>query len=188
MSEQFFWLQPGLAVYNFLAPSMRESYVTRSGLAGILPFFLFGWFLLATTPGEANAAETHTEFNVRENREKEGNIFELVFGAAPPLATQRGILLIEAYFDENEDGKRDDGEKDLDREIFCLVDDIEYDVPAFIPGLAYQGSYKILCAGERYQPVIKRENLFVERRGQILKVDIPCRPNRDETARYLSVP
>lgn len=132
---------------------------------------------------ESQAAETHTEFNVRKDKEKKGNIFELVFGAAPPLATQRGILLIDAFDDKNKNGMRDSGEKSLDREIFCLVDDIEYDVPAFIPGLAYQGSYKILCAGERYTPVIKKEDLFVDRRGQILRVDIPCRLIKEEAAR-----
>jgi hypothetical protein len=157
--------------------------VTRSGSEAILRLSLCACFLLPATAGEGLAAETHTEFNVRKDNEKKGNIFELVFGAAPPLATQRGILLIDAYDDHNNNGVRDSGEMSLDREIFCLVDDIEYDVPAFIPGLAYQGSYRILCAGERYKPAIKREDLFVERRGQILRVDIPCRLIKEEAAR-----
>lgn len=132
------------------------------------------WLSPAAT-GSVSADETHTEFNVRKDSEKKGNIFELVFGSAPPLATQRGTLLIDAYFDTNDNGSRDPGESALNQEIFCLVDDIEYNVPAFIPGLAYRGSYKILCAGERYEPAIKREDLFIERRGQIIRVDIPCR-------------
>ena len=88
--------------------------------------------------------------------------------------------MIDAYFDKNGNGRRDAGEEDLDREIFCLVDDIEYDVPAFIPGLAYRGSYKMLCAGERYAPAITKEELFIERHGQIVRIDIPCRKSERE--------
>lgn len=148
----------------------------------ILLVSLFVFFLFPAVAEDVSAAETHTEFNVRKDIEKKGNIFDLVFGSAPPLATQRGILTIDAYLDKNDNGRRDPGEDDLNREIFCLVDDIEYNVPAFIPGLAYRGSYKILCAGERYEPAIKREDLFIERRGQILRVDIPCRMAGGEAA------
>jgi hypothetical protein len=149
-------------------------------------FLLFSFFTFCLLPAAAagdSAAETHTEFNVRKDSEKKGNIFNLFFGSAPPLATQRGILLIDAYFDKNENGRRDPGEKDLKQEIFCLVDDIEYNVPAFIPGLAHHGNYKILCAGDRYIPAFKREDLFIERRGQILRVDIPCRLATGDAAR-----
>lgn len=152
----------------------------RFGSRLIFLLVLIACSFLPATAIESLSAEMQTEFNVRKDEERKGNIFELVFGAPPPLATQRGILLIDAYDDINNNGKRDNGEKNLDREIHCLVDDIEYDVPAFIPGLAYQGSYKVLCAGERYRPVIKREDLFFERRGQILRVDIPCRLDKDE--------
>jgi hypothetical protein len=149
--------------------------VIRFCTPAALLFSLLAFCLLPVAAGSVSAAETHTEFNVRKDSEKKGNIFNLIFGSAPPLATQRGILLIDAYFDKNENGRRDPGEKDLNQEIFCLVDDIEYNLPAFIPGLAHQGNYKILCAGDRYKPAIKREDLFIERRGQILRVDIPCR-------------
>jgi hypothetical protein len=138
--------------------------------------------LLPASAGSVSAAETHTEFNVRKDIENKGNIFNLVFGPAPPLATQRGILLIDAFFDKNDNGRRDAGENDLNQEVFCLIEDIEYTVPAFIPGLAYRGSYKILCAGERYEPAIKKEDLFIERRGQIVRVDIPCRKPGGEAA------
>lgn len=151
-----------------------------------LLFSLFAFCLLPAAAGNVSAAETHTEFNVRKDNEKKENIFNLFFGSAPPLATQRGILLIDAYFDKNENGRRDPGEKDLNQEIFCLVDDIEYNVPAFIPGLAHQGNYKILCAGDRYIPAFKREDLFIERRGQILRVDIPCRLAAGDAVRLQS--
>lgn len=154
----------------------------RVGSPATLFITFFVFCLFPAVAGYVSAAETHTEFNVRKEIEKSGNIFDLVFGSAPPLATQRGILLIDAYFDKNDNGSRDPGEDGLNKEIFCLVDDIEYDVPAFIPGLAYRGSYKILCAGERYVPAIKKNELFIDRRGQILRVDIPCRLAAGESA------
>ncbi|HEY7746217.1 MAG TPA: hypothetical protein VIA07_07765 [Desulfuromonadales bacterium] len=150
-----------------------------------ITFLLISLFVLGLLPAAAgivSAAETHTEFNVRKDIEKKGNIFDLVFGSPPPLATQRGILLIDSFFDKNENGRRDTGEDGLNQEIFCLVDNIEYSVPAFIPGLAYRGSYKVLCAGERYEPAITKEDFFIERRGQIVRVDIPCRKAGGEAA------
>lgn len=152
---------------------------TDPGCACIGPAILFASLLvvglLPPTASSVSAAETHTEFNLRKDVGRKENIFNLIFGSAPPLATERGILLIDAYHDRNGNGRRDPGEDDLDREIFCLVDDVEYDVPALIPGLAYRGSYKVLCAGERYAPVITKEDLFIERHGQIVRIDIPCR-------------
>ncbi|HXV22434.1 MAG TPA: hypothetical protein VD811_15730 [Desulfuromonadales bacterium] len=148
-------------------------------------FLLLSLFTLGLLPASArsvSAAEAHTEFNARRDIENKGNILNLVFGSAPPLATQRGILLIDSFFDKNDNGRRDAGENDLDQEVFCLIEDIEYTVPAFIPGLAYRSSYKILCAGERYEPAIKREDYFIERRGQIIRVDIPCRKAGGEAA------
>jgi hypothetical protein len=149
--------------------------VIRSCSPAVLVAALIVFWLLPAATGSVSADETHTEFNVRKDSEKRGNVFEQVFGSAPPLATQRGTLLIDAFFDTNDNGSRDPGEAALNQEIFCLVDDIEYNVPAFIPGLVYQGSYKILCAGEHYEPAIKREDLFIRRRGQIIRIDIPCR-------------
>jgi len=123
----------------------------------------------------AAAAETHTEFNLGRDIGKQGNILDLIFGSPPPIATERGLLLIDAFFDRNGNDQRDPGEETLDREIFCLVDGIEYDVPAFIPGLAFRGNYRMLCAGERFAPSISKMDLFVGQRGQILRLDIPCR-------------
>jgi hypothetical protein len=169
-------------VYNAWTTSTLDISVIRSCTPAALLITLFVFCLYPAVARGDSATETHTEFNVQKDIEKRGNIFDLVFGSAPPLATQRGILLIDAYFDKNDNGRRDLGEDSLSKEIFCLVDDIEYNVPAFIPGLAYRGSYKILCAGERYVPAIKKEELFIERRGQILRVDIPCRLAAGESA------
>lgn len=138
---------------------------------------LFACLLLPTT--SRAEGESHTEFNLREKDEIDmpgrGNLLNLVFGSAPPRASERGILLIDAFHDRNGDGRRSAGEEALNREIFCLVDNIEYNVPAFIPGLSYQGSYKILCGGNTFLPALSKEEVFVERRGQIFQLEIPCR-------------
>jgi len=123
----------------------------------------------------ATAEETHAEFNLERDIERRGNILDLIFGTPPPMATERGLLLIDAFFDRNGNDRRDPGEEDLDREIFCLVDGVEYDVPAFIPGLAFQGSYRMLCAGEKFTPSVEKMDIFVGQRGQFLHLDIPCR-------------
>jgi len=138
-------------------------------LSLLLPVVTVGLVSMAT------AAESHTEFNLDQDMGRRGNILDLIFGTPPPIATERGLLLIDAFHDRNGNERRDPGEEDLDREIFCLVDGIEYDVPAFIPGLTFRGSYRMLCAGERFVPSLKKTDLFVEQRGQILRLDIPCR-------------
>lgn len=156
-----------------------------------LPFCLFLLLIFSLAPSlsgrqAAVAAETHTDFNLKEEKVESGNILNLIFGPAPPLATERAILVIDAYFDRNGNERRDPGEEALDREVFCLVDDIEYDVPAFIPGLSLGGNYKIICAGDRYEPLIRKKELFIDRRGQIIKVDLPCRPSpREERPEFL---
>jgi hypothetical protein len=129
-------------------------------------------FLLAGTP--VSGAEIHENFNVEGHRIEKENLLDLVFGSPPPMATERGILIIDAFHDLNGNGRRDADEGDLDEGVFCLVDDIEYAVPAFIPGLAYDGSYKVLCAGDRYRPTVSKENVFVRQRGQIITLDLPC--------------
>jgi len=159
--------------------SPRDSLVIRLRSVVILIAASFLAVPLTSMPSIVAAEETHTEFNVEKDAGRKGNLFDLIFGSPPPLATQRAILLIDAFFDVNGNGRRESGENDLNGEIFCLVDNVEYDVPAFIPGLSYRGSYKVLCAGDRYEPATGKEELFIERRGQIFRIDIPCRPVSD---------
>jgi len=125
-------------------------------------------------------SETHSEFNLKEEDEVKlpgrGNLVNLIFGSPPPRASERGILVIDAYHDRNGDGRRNPGEEELQHEVFCLVDKIEYDVPAFIPALAFQGNFKVLCAGERFEPALTKKEVFIERRGEIVHLDIPCSP------------
>lgn len=129
--------------------------------------------LVLTTP-PAWGAETHEEFNIEGERVEKENILNLIFGSAPKMATERGILIIDAFFDRNGNGEKDRSEETLDREIVCQMDDIEYTVPAFIPGLAYDGSYQILCAGNRFRPTAGSNNIFIKQRGQVIKLNLPC--------------
>jgi hypothetical protein len=138
------------------------------GLSALLAGLLF------LCPPLAGAAEAQEEFNLEKGRIKEENILNLIFGSAPAMPTQRGILIIDAFHDSNGNGRREEGEEDLRQEIFCLVDDIEYDVPAFIPGLDLDGSYRVLCAGDDFQPNVSEKNVFVRRRGEIIRLDLPC--------------
>jgi hypothetical protein len=122
----------------------------------------------------AQGAETHKSFNLDHNQPGKGNIFNLFFGPPPPMATERGTLIIDAFEDKNGNGRKDDGETDIDKGISCSVDGIEYPLPAFIPGLTYDNSYDVLCQGGEFVPEIPKRNILIERRGQILRVALPC--------------
>jgi hypothetical protein len=148
----------------------------------LLPLTLLITLHTVTLPALPAVAggEAHSEFNLKEEDEVRlpgrGNLLNLIFGSPPPRASERGILLIDAFHDRNGDGRRNPGEEELQHEVFCLVDKIEYDVPAFIPGLSFQGNFKVLCAGERFEPALTRKEVFIERRGEIVHLDIPCSP------------
>jgi len=169
--------------YNPSTTRAEDYSVIRSFILAILSATLSIPVLLPAMPGSATAAETHTEFNTRKEIGGKENIFNLVFGPAPPLATQKGILLINSFLDQNGNHIRDPEDIDLDREISCRIDGIEYAVPAFIPGLAYHGSYEVTCTGQRYKPYLPQEDLFIERRGQVVRVDIPCQPSEVDAVR-----
>ncbi len=51
----------------------------------------------------------------------------------------------------------------------------DYTIPAFIPGLKYEGNYKLSCQGASFQPALTQPDLFIARRGAIIRLDIPCR-------------
>lgn len=123
------------------------------------------------TPQQAPAG-----YQLREIQPREESIFDIVFGSPPPLATERGILIIDAFNDLNNNGKQDDGELPLVEEISCRLDNIDYQVPAFIPGLSYNESYQIACDGKTYQPSMNKPDIFIEKRGQVIHLLIPCQP------------
>ena len=140
----------------------------RLAALAILMLLLLG----AVQPCPVGAEET---FNAERPRSPRENYLSLIFGSPPPMATERGILLIDAYFDRNDNGRRDPGENDLAGEVTCTLDGIDYSVPAFIPGLKYEGNYQLACNGPHYALDLKQPELFISQRGAILRVDIPCR-------------
>ena len=148
---------------------MRPSHPSlKSALYLLLAIFLLG------SGGRASAA-TDTEYNLDRNRAPQENLLSLIFGSAPPLATERGILVIDAFADQNGNGHRDPGEVDLSGLLSCSLDGIDYTIPAFIPGLKYEGNYKLSCQGASFQPDLAQPDLFIARRGAIIRLDIPCR-------------
>ena len=131
--------------------------------------------------GASNAAETLTKEKSKaeiEEQEKKGNIFNMIFGSAPSMPTERGLLLIYAYHDENGNQVKDAGEEDLRNEIVCRVDGIQYRIPAFIPALALHENYKVECHPEASSNSFAPENdtteLFVQRQGQVFFIELPC--------------
>ena len=112
----------------------------------------------------------------RPEREKKGNILNIILDKTPAMPTERGTLVIDAYLDGNSNSLWDADEPDLKGEIVCTIDDLDYPVPAFIPGLDYNARYKISCQGTgHYQPTASQKNVLIARRGQIIKMTIPCR-------------
>lgn len=152
---------------------------SRFGLA--MRFLGFLAVLCILSAPSARAAESHEEFNLEKGRVGKENLFNLIFGSVPSMPTERGILVIDAFHDRNGNGQRDADEDDLSQEVFCLVDDVEYLVPAFIPGLALDGSYQVLCAGDRFRPDVSEKNIFIRSRGEIIQLDIPCSPMSQST-------
>ncbi|AMV72260.1 hypothetical protein JCM30471_07440 [Desulfuromonas carbonis] len=148
-----------------MSPSLS---LVKSGLALLLAAFLL---ILASQAGAA----TEAEYNLDRKRAPQENLLSLIFGSAPPLATERGILIIDAFSDQNGNGRRDPGETDLSGQLSCSLDGIDYTIPAFIPGLKYEGNYQLSCQGASFQPDLAQPDLFIGRRGAIIRLDIPCR-------------
>ena len=145
----------------------------------VLPMLLVA-FLMA--PASTWAAKSSEEFNVEGGAVKKENLFNLFFGAAPLMPTQHGTLIVEAYNDKNDNQQRDLGEESLDKAVVCIVEEITYPVPAFIPGLDNGMNYTLLFEGDKFQPSIKRKDVFIKKRGQIIRIEIPCRRATQQAA------
>ncbi|RME36177.1 MAG: hypothetical protein D6794_08825 [Deltaproteobacteria bacterium] len=133
-------------------------------------------FLLPAGPGLASET-TGADVNLQKQRppqEDEESILDLTFGSPPELATERGILIIDAFEDSNGDGRRDPDEKDLNNQVVCTLDGIDYQVPAFIPGLPYQETFQLSCSSDIWLPRLTRNQIFVSQRGQVIHLDLPC--------------
>ncbi len=133
-----------------------------------------GLFLLPVSPTPAAEEQQQTSYGIEDQAAKRETLLDIIFGSRPKRATERGILVIDAYEDANNNGVRDEDELDLRNEIICSVDRIDYIVPAFIPGLDYNGRYKARCFGEKFYPRIPNNDIFIRNRGYIIEIDLPC--------------
>lgn len=123
---------------------------------------------------ESAATQPPTSFKKQLRKMPRESLFDITFGSPPPLATERGILIIEAYNDLNANQKRDPDEPELTDQVSCRVGDQDYQVPAFIPGLDYNQTYTVACTGKTYHPVNTSPDIFIEKRGQIIRLNLPC--------------
>ena len=115
------------------------------------------------------------EFGIKERPVRKETVLDLIFGSAPALSTERGILVIDAFEDLNANGQKDETEPELRNEIICNIDKIDYAVPAFIPGLDYNNRYEVRCSGERYYPTMPDKEILIEHRGHVIEIALPCR-------------
>ena len=151
------------------APRRRNFFLRCALIASLLG-------VMAVTAGTARGGEPQAEFNVGAPRTPKESVIQVIFGLPLAMPTERGTLVLEAFFDRNDNGLQEAGEEDLPGELTCSVDGIDYGLPAFIPGLRRNGNFEIRCRGERFAPTGTSRDVFIERRGQIVRVDLPCRP------------
>ena len=126
------------------------------------------------------AAKTTTEeeppekLDIHDETPKKETILDLIFGSDKAMPTERGILIIDAFEDLNRNGIQDLDEPTLSNEISCQIDSIDYSIPAFIPGLDYNGRYKVRCSSENYSLYSPPKDVFIERRGHVIEISLPC--------------
>jgi len=163
-----------------MQPTMRHirAAIFSSGSFRALIGLAMCWVLLSNAPFSdrafAEQPRKQEELNLGKDLEKKGNILDYVFGQPPPMPTDHGILVVGAYLDDNGNGRRDGEEKWLKGEITCVLEGVDYLIPAFIPGLKPERRYQLECAGVRFQPLVKDRNLFFQRRGEIMQIDLAC--------------
>lgn len=83
-------------------------------------------------------------------------------------------MLIEAFHDLNNNGTLDTGESEILNDVKCTVGDYDFKIPAFIPGLTYNETYRIACTGTQFEPELPKDAIFIERRGEIYRLVLPC--------------
>jgi hypothetical protein len=159
-----------MTVFRFIAVSALCSLmvVVSPGFSGISRVFAEG--------------ESHEEFNIKDGRVKKENLFNLFFGHIPMMSTQRGTVIIEAFHDVNGNQRRDEGEERLEKVISCIIDEVEYDLPAFIPGLDNGKNYTITFRGSHFQPAVATKDVFIKKRGQIIRIELPCQEGNPRTS------
>ena len=145
----------------------------------LLCLFLFLTLLFAqiapTVAKTITDEEPPENLDIHDETPRKETFLDLIFGSDVQLPTERGILIIDAFEDLNRNGVQDPDEPILSDEISCTIDKIDYSVPAFIPGLDYNNRYKVRCSGERYMLYSPPKDVFVERRGHVIEVSLPCK-------------
>lgn len=148
--------------------SLMESAMFRN-IRFILPLTMIllsvAVFNLSCEVRSAWADEAGAEFNIKNEGIKKDNIFNLFFGGAPLMPTENGTVIIDAYLDLNDNQLWDTGEKPLDKVVICVLDGVEYPVPAFIPGLENGTNYSLKCTSSEYEPSVKNKNIFIKKGG-----------------------
>jgi hypothetical protein len=148
----------------------------------VIPFaitVLYLHFLLA--PVAAADQSEAEEFGIKEEPVRKETILDLIFGSTPGMPTERGILVIDAFEDLDNNGKKDDSEPELRNEITCQIDKIDYSIPAFIPGLDYNNRYEIRCSGNNYYPTMPDKEILIEHRGHVIEIQLPCRISKNHS-------
>ena len=133
-------------------------------------------FALATpaTAKPTSAEEPPENLNIHDETPKKETILDLIFGSDKAMPTERGILIIDAFEDLNRNGIQDSDEPLVINEISCKIDKIDYSIPAFIPGLDYNGRYKVRCTSDNYFLYSPPKDVFIERRGHVIEISLPC--------------
>lgn len=139
-----------------------------------------------SAPIAVQAAETETELELKpetppEERDK-GNIFNYFFQGIPDMSTERGMLMVDAYWDRNGNSRQDKNESYIKNDIVCRLDNQDYPIPALIPALEYGRQYNLKCRGQQFTPKQKTHRIFIERRGQIINLKIACMRHKLEDA------
>ena len=145
--------------------------LTRNYLIMLLIIALLGVPALAKTTSDEAPPEN---IDIYDETPKKETILDLIFGSEARLPTERGILIIDAFEDLNKNGVQDNTEPVLSNQVSCTIDKINYSVPAFIPGLNYNDRYKVRCSSENYSIYTPPKDIFIERRGHVIEISLPC--------------
>ena len=131
--------------------------------------------LVLPATAKPNAEEEPPEnLDIHDETPQKETILDLIFGGDVAMPTERGILIIDAFEDLNRNGIQDLNEPAVANEISCTIDKIDYSIPAFIPGLDYNGRYKVRCSSENYSLYSPPKDVFIERRGHVIEISLPC--------------
>lgn len=145
----------------------------------VLMSSLLALLVLPVAAKTTTAAPPPENLDIHDEAPKKETILDLIFGSDVQMPTERGILVIDAFEDLNMNGVQDSGEPTLSNEISCNIDKVDYSVPAFIPGLDYNNRYKVRCSGERYALYSPPADVFIERRGHVIEISLPCKKVKD---------